>query len=211
MSLATHLRRLAFLAPVAALALSACGPIVNVGGQPPNDIFRLRPIADSVVQTPAPGWRILVDQPTASGGLDSNRIAVFTGPLELKFLADARWAQRLPDMLQSMLIDSLENGADAMAISYATTAAEAPYVLASDIRDFQADVTDSKAPMVTVRIAFTLSSRAPSRVVGYKVLQASADASADNGPALADAFNRAMQEILRDVVTWTAAQASAAP
>jgi len=203
MAFPTLPRRLALFLPIAALALAGCGPIVNIGEQPAADVFRLRPIEARVAEAPAPGWRILIDEPSASGGLAGNRIAVFTGPLELKFLADARWAQRLPAMMQALLIDSFETGAGAMAMTFGSPAAQAPYVLAADIRDFQADVSERSSPTVTVRIAFTLSTRAPAQVLGYKVLTATADARSDSGAALADAFNRANQQILTDVVAWT--------
>lgn len=211
MALSISLRRLAFLVPLAALALAACGPIVNIGEQPAADVFRLQPLQQPVAVGPMQDWRILIDEPTASGGLDSNRIAVFTGPLELKFLADARWSQRLPAMLQALLVDSFETGSGAMAMSYGAPAVDAPYIIAADIRDFQADVSDPRAPTVTVRIAFTLSSRAPSNVIGYKVITASADASGDNGSALSDAFNRASRDVLKTVVGWAAESIPAAP
>src|SRR5690606_10102676 len=98
-----------------------------------------------------------------------------------------------------------------MAMTYSAPAADAPYVLAADIRDFQADVSDPAAPTVTVRIAFTLSSRAPSDVIAYKVFMANAGATGDSGSALADAFNRASRDILRDVVGWAAESIPAAP
>jgi cholesterol transport system auxiliary component len=216
MAFPTYPRRLAFLLPVAAvslmtMALSACGPIVNIGEQTPADVFRLRPLEAKVAEAPKPGWRLLIDEPSASGGLGSNRIAVFTGPLELKFLADARWSQRLPAMMQAMLIDSFETGAGAMAMTVDAPAAAAPFVLAADIRDFQADVSQRAAPTVTVRIAFTLSTRAPAEVLGYKVITATAEATGDSGSALAEAFNRASRDVLTEVVTWTAQSVAAAP
>ena len=188
------------------LALSGCGPIVNLGEQAPDDVFRLQPLQEQVATPPTPGWPLLIDEPSASNGLDSNRIAVMTSPLELRFLAKARWSQRIANMLQALMIDSFETGAGAMAMTFNSPAAEAPYVLAADIRDFQADVRDEKAPVVHVRIAFTLTSRAPTRVLAYKTIEATATATGNSGPELAEGFNTATQDVLKDLVTWTVAQ-----
>jgi cholesterol transport system auxiliary component len=199
------------LLPVAALALAGCSSVIGLGNRDPVDVYRLAALEAPVTPPPAPQWRLLVELPLASGGLDTNRIAIKTGPLEVKYLADTRWAQRLPLMMQSILVDSFEAGSGALALDAEGAANFAPYALETEIRDFEADVSTKGAPRVTLRFALRLKTTSPARIVDSTTLTATADATGDTAQALTTAFNTALQTILGDTVRWTATHIPATP
>ena len=188
-------------------ALSGCGSVIDLGGStPPANIFKLEPLNAQVAETPVPDWRLRIAPPTASGGLDTDRIAVATAPLEIRYYAEARWADRVPEMVQALLVDSFETGADAVALTVDSTVGTTPYILETDIREFQADVTDEAAPQAKVRIALRLMRPGPTRLVANTTLNATAEADGTEAAALVRAFNTAMQDLLAEAVEWTAAQ-----
>jgi cholesterol transport system auxiliary component len=54
-------------------------------------------------------WTLLVDDPSAASGLDTDRIAVRETPLRLGYYAGARWAEPAPRMVRDVIISAFEN------------------------------------------------------------------------------------------------------
>lgn len=205
------LRPLLVGAAVLLLGLSACGPLVDLGGStPPANIYRLEPLSDRVAEPPAAEWRIRIAPPTAGSALDTNRIAVATGPLEIQYYAEARWADRVPEMVQSVLVESFEAGAGAVALTSDSVVSAAPFLLEADIRTFQADVGGDGPPQVTLRIAFRLLRSGQNEFVASTTVNATAEAASRQAPDLVQAFNTTMQMVLRDAVNWTVERVRAA-
>lgn len=201
-------------APLMALALlgmAACSPLINLGPETPAaNIFRLEPVSEPVTDALA-DWTVVIAKPTTIGSLNTSMMAVKTAPLEVRYYADARWSDRLPDMIQSLLIDSFEAGGGAVALTTDSAASLAPYILEADIRDFQADVRDKNAPEVRVRLTLRLTSASPTRLLASTTVAATALAEGTDAAQLAAAFNEAMQDVLRRTLLWTADQMAATP
>src|SRR5712671_4897686 len=98
---------IAGLGLVLALALSACS-LPNFGGPAP-DLYTLSPKSTFAAELPQVGWQLVVEEPSAAKGIDTDRIAIAPTPLEVKYFPNARWADRAPKMVQTLMIQSFEN------------------------------------------------------------------------------------------------------
>ena len=100
------------LALVTALAISACGPLVQIGGndKAPAALMTLRATA-APVASPAPYERsraVVVQIPAATGALQTLRLPVITTDTQLAYLTGATWAEQPNRQLQRVLADTLE-------------------------------------------------------------------------------------------------------
>jgi len=136
---------------------------------------------------------IAVAEPSAAPNLDSRRILVRTSPTEVAVLADAEWADQLPDLVKARFADSLRNAG--FASPEDQTAAR--YRLGIDIRHFELDAYD---PGVTAELLVNVSPvDSPTRLfsASYRV---SLPVASTSPSTVAAALNAAFADIAAKAV-----------
>lgn len=177
-----------------ALALSGCA------SQPPAS-YDLAPAAASTLRAGAIRGALAVAEPHADAALDSDRIVIRTAPEQLAYLGKAQWADRLPALVQSRLIQSFENAR--MLRSVGRPGMMSDHSLATDIRRFEIDVTTGEARIDIV--ARILADRS-GRVVAAQAFSASMPSPTTADGAAAAALDQALSDVLRRIVAWTASK-----
>ena len=134
---------------------AGCGGLL--GKAPERQLYRLNP---NVVLTQAPpraGALLVVATPTASAGLDTNRIALVRSPVAIDYYADGEWIDRPPFLVKQALIEGFQKSGAFAGVASEGLGLNAKYVLNTNIRDFTAiyDVPDGP-PLARVRIAAEL-------------------------------------------------------
>ncbi len=77
------------------LLLGGCAGLLPGAGPAPN-MYNLTP-KNTFPQGMTPvRWQLVIEEPLAAGGLDTNRIALRPRPTELKYFAGSRWTERAP-------------------------------------------------------------------------------------------------------------------
>ena len=95
-------------------------------------------------RTPAAG-RLLVQRPEAGPGLESERIALLRSEQRFDFYAASRWAAPAPDVIESVMVDTLR-ATGAFSAVFDDSAPFAPrYNLRCTLRRFEADYTKRAA------------------------------------------------------------------
>jgi cholesterol transport system auxiliary component len=198
------MRRRAFLGlALAASALSACGSVVgNLGGDPP-DLFILTPKSSFTGSLPKVDWQLVVEEPTASGGLNTARIARRSNPTELAYFAKASWTDRAPVMVQTLLVESFENSGAIVAVGRKAIGLRSDYDLKSELREFQAEYDDAPTPLIRVRLNVKLIKQPRRSIVAFENFEATQRAAAGSMEAVVAAFDEALGKVLRQVVQWT--------
>ena len=123
----------------ATLPLTACGGILPQA--PPSNLYTLSPKTSFIDTLPRVSWQLVVEEPYAAGGLDTHRIAIMTNPFEVKYYAEARWAERAPRMVQTLLIESFENTGKIVAVGRQSVGLRSDFNLKSELREFQAELS----------------------------------------------------------------------
>lgn len=102
--------------------------------------------------------------PTATPGLDVNRIAVLKNHNQLDYFFGARWGGSAPQVMQSFLVSYLQAQQGLKSVNTDGLPVSSDYLLALELRDFQAEyASDTGAPTVRVTLSGSLiriSSRA---------------------------------------------------
>ena len=191
-----------WLAGAAALALAGCASLFVA--TPPGNLYRLAAADDFPSNLPDVGAQMLVDLPEAPAAIDTNRIALSKSPLSLDYYADSVWTDRVPDVLENLLVASFEDSRAITAIGRGSSGLRADFILRTEIRHFEA-VYDAAGgpPRVWVAIIARLVAMPQRRIIAQARFEQRAPAAADNVPAVVAAFNTATDAALRAIVLWT--------
>jgi cholesterol transport system auxiliary component len=176
-----------------ALGLAGCASLA-----PQPQSFDLHP---AQARAHAPSGRIFVATASAIPPLDGDLMVVRGADGSLSRVPGARWADRLPVLLQSRLAQTFENAGLARQVSLSSEGAQ--YSLAMEIRRFDIDSATRTAHVeLTARLA-----QAGGQIVAAKVFSATEPVADISGAASAHAFDVAMGIVLAQIVGWAAASA----
>jgi cholesterol transport system auxiliary component len=184
-------------------ALAACS--APLGGGSPPQLYTLSTQKEFPATLPRTTAQLLIETPTAPGGLDTERIALMKTAISLDYFAGAAWTDRVPLMVQNLLVESFENTGKISAIDRESLALRADYVLETDIRDFNAVYAGSEAPTVRVRIGLKLVRLPQKEIVAMRTVSADTPAQQNSVTAVVDAFNTSLHQVIGDAVAWTLA------
>lgn len=197
----SNITRRGLLLAAAALPLSACGGLIPQA--PPSNIYNLSPKTTFPDSLPRVDWQLVVEEPYAAGGLDSHKIAIYTNPYEVKYYAEARWAERAPRMVQTLLVESFENTGRIVAVGRQSVGLRSDFNLKSDLREFQAVLKDGQtAPEVIVVLQVKLIAQPRQQIVASATFERRAVAKSAAILNVVEAFDDALGKILRDTVHW---------
>jgi cholesterol transport system auxiliary component len=185
------------IACIAATAVFAAGCFGGLGEQlPPPLIYRVD------APTLAAGAVLPVDlKIVVSGtapGLDGAGIAGRWPGQRLDYLAGARWADRLPVLVEAALGEALQESGRLRSVQGDLGRFRASHTLVVDVRRFEADYTAGGPPVAQVSLAITLGRTSDRRVLAAFTASASEGAAENRQSAvvqaLGAAFGRAANE-----------------
>ena len=179
-------------AALLAALLGGCG-----GGATPLT-FDLAALPQAGRQVAA-GRAIAVSEPVGIQPFEADRIIVREGGGALAFLGGGQWADRLPRLIQTRLIQSLENSGRLRSVSRPGDKVVAEYQLISEIRAFDIQASTGEA---VVDLSLKLVADGTGKVTAARIFTARvpvAKIDAGNG---ARALDLALTTVLGDVVRW---------
>lgn len=190
------------------LALAGCGAVLG-GGETPQ-VYTLSPKSTFSGDLPEIGERrqLVVEQPESAGGLNSNRIAVKPKPLQLDYYAGARWTERAPLMVQTLLLESFENSGKIISVGREALGLRPDFALRGDLREFQAQYFDergfpSEIPNVLVQLNAKLIEQPRERIFDARNFESCVKAAGADVDSVIRAFDEALGNVLKDTVQWS--------
>ena len=172
----------------------------------PNELFVLTPKSTFDEDLPSLKYQIAVEEPTATAAVDTDQIAVQPTPLRVQYLPGARWVDRAPLIVQSLLIESFENSGRVPAVGSSAIGLRADFLVVTDIREFQATVpqNDPEAPLeIDVRLNIKLIDAFSDRIIGSDSFEVVTLSDTDDASEVASAFDDALGSTMRRAVEWT--------
>lgn len=146
-----------------------------------------------------PGRELLVvAEPQALQVLDSTRVVVMSGG-GIAYLPDVQWADRLPKLLQTRLIQTFENGRRIRAVGRPGDRLVPAAQLNSDIRAFGIDAATGEA---VIEMSVKIVNDRTGRILAGEVFTSRVPAGGGTGPGAMAALDLASQNLLRAVVRW---------
>jgi cholesterol transport system auxiliary component len=193
------------------IGLAACGSLFRSKIAPPT-VYMLSAGAGSTqtastgsTAAPSPGAVIPADlavlKPKLRTGLETDRIAVLYPDRHLDYFADARWSGPLDDVLQDFAVQEFHTHANLRTVSGDASVFPSAYWLEMEVTDFQAEYTSTAAaPTVHVQILARVGNSGDRRVLGRFVANARQQAADNRLSAIVDAYARAADAALADIV-----------
>jgi len=154
--------------------------------------------APSAPPSKALGMQIALPQPTALVAYETQKLLSAPTSDALKPLDEGQWADSVPKLVQSKMVESLENAGFAH-VGKATDGFTPEVQLLLDIRSFQ--VSLSTPPSARIEISAKVLG-VDGRIAAERDFSAMAVATGGESAAAAAALNDAFQTIARDIVEW---------
>jgi cholesterol transport system auxiliary component len=184
------------------MVLGGCAALQLATREPPQ-LYALTPKSSFAAGLPDVDARLAVEVPSATGGLNTPRIALKPTPTMLEYYAGGAWVDVLPVMVQTLLLESLDNSGAIDILGRDVVGVRANYALLTHIREFQAEYEGSGPPQVRVRLQARLI-QMPRRT-SLSATSAEAVIRAENTslPAIVRAFDEAFGKATKRLVEWT--------
>jgi cholesterol transport system auxiliary component len=180
--------------PVVAALVSGCGTKAN------NDTFDLS-LTPTAAGPSARNRQILVPEPTAVKMLDSEQVVVRVSPSEVQYLANSRWGDRLPRLVQSKLVEAFENSGRLGGVGKPGQGLAIDYQVVTDIRSFE--VTTDGSRVATVEISAKILNDRNGTVRASSVFKATSPVSGSENSDFVEALDRAFAKVGAEIVDWS--------
>lgn len=205
-------RGLPAVAATAALLLAACTGSLLESDMPVRTAYVLAPepaAANEDSSAAALPVDLSIGRPDLAPGLDTDRIAVLTGR-QLDYYRTARWGARAADVVQSLLVDSLQDQQLFRSVTAEQTRVASDYVLDIAVRDFQAEYArEGAAPAAHVTVVGRLIRVVDRQLVATLPAEAQSRAEDNRMGAVVAAFETAAREVALQLARRTAAAIAA--
>jgi cholesterol transport system auxiliary component len=114
-------------------------------------------------------------------------------------LGDGQWADSLPNLIQTRLINTFENSSQLRGVSRPSSGAVADVQLISELRNFEISTPANEA---FVQISVKIVSDQTGRILNGRIFRASVPVAAINAPAATHALDQALSTVMLDIVRW---------
>lgn len=143
--------------------------------------------------------QILVAEPAAVQVLSTQQIIVKDASGAISFLGDGQWADNLPRLIQTRLINTFENASQLRGVTRPSSGAVADVQLISEVRRFEIATPGNEA---VVEISVKIVNDANGRIVNGRIFGARVPAAAVDAANAARALDEALSIAMLDIVRW---------
>lgn len=185
---------------VAALATSLLSGCAVLSGPASLDTFSLSSPSSTYRGAVRSGLQLLVTEPTALKAYDGERIVIQPQPTEISYLSGAQWADRLPPLVQSKLIETLQKANKFRGVGKSGEGLAIDYQVQSEIRAF--DVAIGAGNSANVEIYARLLNDRNGQVAASRTFTARVPMQASGNNAYANAIDAAFAQVAVDMTQW---------
>lgn len=190
-----------------ALALSACVSLLPK--TKPAHLYRFgQPVAASAVDAAVGDVGVLRTNAAFQRESAGDRLLTITNG-KAAYVAETRWVAPAAVLWDQAVVAAFDADPGPVRLVARGEPAPTPYILRLDVRNFetQYDRGAKAAPLIVVRVRAAMTSTSDRGVVGEKMFEARVRAGDNRVSAIVPAYDRAVGDVLSEVVAWTNANA----
>lgn len=176
-----------------------CGCSI-LGPEEPLSLYTLK--SESIEPSTLLSSTIAVDVPLSEASLNTERIAITPTPYQREYLADGQWPDRLPKVVQEVLIDSLTQRWGGVSVARMGTGLPSKYVLQSDILDFSVFQLEKERPTVQLKIMLKLVDLRNRTVIGAQIFEEKTCVSNASLKGIVEGFNNSLHALIQKSIPW---------
>jgi cholesterol transport system auxiliary component len=195
------------LAGLLALALSGC--ISLLPKSKPADLYRFGGPLNAAQAAPGPEGKVGVFRTRSEFQRESagDRILTVTNG-NVAYIAGSRWVAPAAVLWDEAVLAAFDADPGPVRLVSRGEPAAAAYLLRVDVRNFEAHYDDGPkaAPTVLVRVRATMMKGADRNGVVEQIFESKVRADDNRVTAIVAAFDKAVRDVLGQLVTWTDGQ-----
>jgi cholesterol transport system auxiliary component len=148
------------------------------------------------------GVQVLVAEPVAVQALSGQQIITKDASGAISFLGSGQWADNLPRLVQTRLINTFENASQLRGVARPSSGVVADVQLISEIRSFEVLTPSNEA---VVQISAKLVSDQTGRILNGRIFTARVPVAAVDAANAARALDEALSVAMLEIVRWVGA------
>lgn len=208
----TRVPALLRLGATALLAVSVSGCISLLPKTKPANLYRFGEApAAAAAQAPAGKIGVLRTAGQFQRESSGDRLLTVTGG-QVAYIAETRWAAPAIVLWDEAVLAAFDADPGPVRLMSRGEPGRADYILRLDVRNFEAryDKGARAAPTVLVRVRAAMT-RGADKEITEKIFEATAPASSNRVTSIVPAYDKAVAQVLKDIVAWTDSQVTAPP
>ena len=150
----------------------------------------------------AAGVQVLVNEPAAIQTLATQQILVKDASGSVSFVGGGQWADNLPRLIQTRLINTFENASQLRGVSRPSSGAVADVQLVSELRRFEVETPSNEA---VVEISVKIVSDQTGRIASGRIFRARTPVASVDAANAARALDETLSIVMLDIVRWVSA------
>lgn len=147
----------------------------------------------------ASGVQVLVNEPAALQTLATQQILVKDAGGSVSFLGGGQWADNLPRLIQTRLINTFENASQLRGVSRPSSGAVADVQLVSELRRFEVETPANEA---VVEISVKIVSDQTGRIASGRIFRTRMPVASVDAANAARALDETLSIVMLDIVRW---------
>ncbi len=189
-------------AAMAMLSLASCSVLPK---REPLKIYEPAPASAQIPAAwPSVSWSLVVGRPSTGQTLDSERISVRPVSGEVQVYKGAIWSDDVADLMQTRLLQRLEDSGKILAVSRPGSGMRGQYQLQMELRSFDSIYKAEKTPPeATIEVRARLVAVGNGEVIAARSFQQSQTASSEDITDVVAAFSQSLARIDDEIVGWT--------
>lgn len=188
---------------VSALTLSACVSLLPKSK--PAHLYRFgQPVAAEALTVPVGSVGVLRTSAAFQREAAGDRLLTITNG-KAAYVAETRWVTPAAVLWDEAVVAAFDADGGPVRLVARGEPAPAPYILRLDVRNFEThyDNGPKAPPVIVVRVRAAMTSTTNRGVVGEKLFERRVRAGDNRVTAIVPAYDRAVSEVLAEVVAWT--------
>lgn len=188
-----------------AMILAGCTSLATLReATAPQDLYQLTPKSTFDADLPSVDAQIVIEIPTAASGLNTDRIAVKPNPFQVQYFGKARWVDRAPLLVQTLMVESFENSDRVGSVGRQAIGLSSDYTLLTDLREFQVEAVDGDTAklMINTQLNMKIVKEPRGVIIASRSFGERLPAASPQMLDVVRAFDQALGRSLRDAVTW---------
>ncbi|MFP7569979.1 ABC-type transport auxiliary lipoprotein family protein [Marivita sp. S2033] len=170
----------------------------------PLDVYEIpAPSGISPTTRGAVARDVIVELPTTSGALETDRIMIRPNPLQAQYLPEVRWSEPVPVMVQTLMLRAIESTGAVRYVGRQPLGVSGDYAIVTEVMDFHAEqIAGGDGAMVEVRLLSRLVRERDARIVSSRTFSAEALSGSTDTLPLVEAFSAASDQVFTEVAQW---------
>lgn len=182
--------------------LSGCATVTALGrATEVLDAYELKAPQTVPVARSSQAIELVIELPTASGAIDTDRILVRPSRTQVQYLPDARWTAPAPDMLRSAMIETFLRTGAFRHVGARPLGASGDLALVTSVLDFGA-VVAGDAGVVELTLVARLVREDDAAVVGTRTIARRVAIPDTRTPTIIAGYEAATDAALAELAAW---------